>query len=235
MTLDVERVNGREREMSLGPFPELSLTEARSKHAAARKAVIVDGADPLADKHAAKAAVAAKGAAPTFGAIADAYLRAHETAWRNPKHRQQWAMTLREYAAPIRDLPVDQVDANAVRRVLEPIWNKTPETASRLRARIEAVLAAAQVAGHIDADRPNPARSTRCCRSRRSSARAAITQPCATRNWPPSWRSSPRPKAPPPARSPSRSSRLRAQAKRSARHGTRSTSKPPRGSSRLRA
>jgi integrase len=158
MTLDVERVNGREREMSLGPFPELSLTEARSKHAAARKAVIVDGADPLADKHAAKAAVAAKGAAPTFGAIADAYLRAHETAWRNPKHRQQWAMTLREYAAPIRDLPVDQVDANAVRRVLEPIWNKTPETASRLRARIEAVLAAAQVAGHIDADRPNPAR-----------------------------------------------------------------------------
>jgi integrase len=42
--------------------------------------------------------------------------------------------------------------------VLEPIWNTTPETASRLRARIEAVLAAAQVAGHIDPDRPNPAR-----------------------------------------------------------------------------
>src|SRR5208337_3736575 len=62
------------------------------------------------------------------------------------------------HAASIRSTPVDQVDANAVRRLLEPIWNKTPETASRLRARIEAVLASAQVAGHIDADRPNPAR-----------------------------------------------------------------------------
>ena len=58
----------------------------------------------------------------------------------------------------IRDTPVDQVDANAVRRLLEPIWNKTPETASRVRARIEAVLASAQVAGHIDPDKPNPAR-----------------------------------------------------------------------------
>jgi integrase len=52
----------------------------------------------------------------------------------------------------------NQVEQNAVRRVLEPIWTRTPETASRLRARIEAVLAAAQVAGHIDADKPNPAR-----------------------------------------------------------------------------
>jgi hypothetical protein len=55
-------------------------------------------------------------------------------------------------------LPVDQVDAKAVLKVLEPLWKKVPETVSRLRARIEAVLASAQVAGHIDPDRPSPAR-----------------------------------------------------------------------------
>ena len=78
------RAQGREREMSLGPHPELSMTEARAKHAAARKAVIVDKADPLADKRAAKAAAAAKGETPTFGECADRYIAAHESGWRNP-------------------------------------------------------------------------------------------------------------------------------------------------------
>ncbi len=151
------RAGGKEREMSLGPYPELSLIEARAKHAAARKAVVVDKADPLAEKRAAKAASAAK-AQPTFGEAAGAYLRAHEAGWKNPKHRAQWMMTLTKYCEAIRDTPVDQVNAKAILRVLEPLWNKTPETASRLRARIEAVLASAQVAGHIDPDRPNPAR-----------------------------------------------------------------------------
>jgi ferredoxin len=150
-------VGGKETETSLGPFPEMSLDEAQIKHlelrAAVRKKI-----DPLRDKHAAKAAVIDNTGTPTFGECADAFLKAHDPSWRNPKHAQQWAMTLTKYCASIRATPVDQVDANAVRRVLEPIWTKTPETASRLRGRIEAVLAAAQVAGHIDADRPNPAR-----------------------------------------------------------------------------
>src|SRR5271157_1722601 len=145
-------LNGKGRETSLGPFPEVSLEQARDKHLDLRKAV-KDKIDPLA-----KAAVAAKAGMPTFGQCADAYIRAHEGSWKNRKHRQQWSQTLTSHAASIRDTPVDRVDANAVRRVLEPIWNATPETASRLRARIEAVLAAAQVAGHIDHDRPNPAR-----------------------------------------------------------------------------
>ena len=67
-------------------------------------------------------------------------------------------MTLTKYCAPIRSTPVDKVDVKAILRVLEPIWTRAPETASRLRARIETVLAAAQVAGHIDPDKPNPAR-----------------------------------------------------------------------------
>jgi integrase len=145
-------VDGRGRETSLGPFPEVKLEEARIKHAELRAAVLKK-IDPRA-----KASSAAKAGAPTFGQMADQYIAAHEGSWRNRKHRQQWSQTLTTHAASIRNMPVGQVDANAVRRVLEPIWNTTPETASRLRARIEAVLAAAQVAGHIDHDRPNPAR-----------------------------------------------------------------------------
>ena len=152
------RANGKEREMSLGPFPELSLSEARAKHAAARKAVVVDKADPLAERRDAKATRAAKADAPTFGECADAYLKAHEAGWKNPKHRDQWRMTLTRYCEAIGDTSVERVDAKAVLKVLEPLWTTVPETASRLRARIEAVLASAQVAGHIDPDRPNPAR-----------------------------------------------------------------------------
>jgi integrase len=145
-------VGGKGRETSLGPFPEVTLDEARIKHAELR-AVVLKKIDPRA-----KGSAARPSAKPTFGQCADAYIRAHLTGWRNAKHGRQWSQTLTTHAADIRNTPVDQVDANAVRRVLEPIWNKTPETASRLRARIEAVLASAQVAGHIDPDKPNPAR-----------------------------------------------------------------------------
>jgi integrase len=141
--------------MSLGPYPELSLIEARAKHAAVRRSVVVDKADPLAARVAAKVAAVK---APTFGQCADAYLRTNETAWNNPKHRAQWAMTLTKYAEPIRDMPVDQVDAKAILKVIEPMWTSIPRTADRLRGRIEAVLSSAQVGGHIDPDRPNPAR-----------------------------------------------------------------------------
>jgi integrase len=151
------RSGGKERETSLGPYPETTLEQARIKHAELR-AMVLKGIDPVADGRNAKAAVAAKADVPTFGTMADQYIAAHEAGWRNPKHRWQWAQTLTTYAAPIRNLPVDQIDAKAVLRVLEPIWTATPETASRLRGRIEAILASAQVAGWIDPDKPNPAR-----------------------------------------------------------------------------
>ena len=67
-------------------------------------------------------------------------------------------MTLTAYCAAIRNVPVDKVDAEAVLSVLKPLWSRAPETASRLRGRVEAVLASAQVDGHIHPDRTNPAR-----------------------------------------------------------------------------
>ena len=151
------RAHGKTREMSLGPWPEVSLAEARKKHAKQRAAVL-DHADPLASRRAAKETSAAKGAVPTFGQAAAAYVQAHEVSWRNPKHAAQWRMTLTKYCSAIRDMAIDRIDARAVLRVLEPQWTRAPETASRLRARIEAVLSAAQTQGHIDPDRPNPAR-----------------------------------------------------------------------------
>jgi integrase len=151
------RSGGNERETSLGPYPETTLEQARIKHAGLR-AMVLKGIDPVGDRRAAKAAAVAKTDVPTFGECADQYIAAHESSWRNPKHRQQWRMTLGQYCADIRSTPVNQIDANAVLKVLEPKWRDAPETMSRLRGRIEMVLASAQVKGWIDPDKPNPAR-----------------------------------------------------------------------------
>ena len=154
------RVGGREREFSIGPYPEVSLTEARAKHMELRKRVVVDKADPLAERRAARqaAAQAPKAGKPSFGEVADAHVETKGGQWKNAKHRAQWAMTLTKYCAPIRDTPVDQIDTQGVLRVLTPLWTETPETASRLRGRIEAVLNRARALGLIDENRANPAR-----------------------------------------------------------------------------
>jgi integrase len=145
------------RESSLGSAHKLNRSDATGRcHTI--MADVNKGVDPLARKRAAKTATAAKASTPTFGEMADQYIAAHEAGWRNPKHRQQWAMTLAVYAAPIRDMPVDEINAKAVLRVLEPKWRDAPETMSRLRGRIEVILASARVAGWIDPDKPNPAR-----------------------------------------------------------------------------
>jgi integrase len=153
-------LRGRETEMSLGAYPELGLDEARVIHLR-RSADVAEGKDPVGERRkgrSGKAPVLTPSGAPTFGHCADQHIAAKEAGWKNSKHHQQWVMTLREYAAPIRDLPVDQVDTAAILSVLRPIWNDKPETASRLRGRIEAVLASAQVDGWIEEGRSNPAR-----------------------------------------------------------------------------
>ncbi len=153
------RAGGREREFSIGPYPEVSLTEARAKHMELRKRVVVDKADPLAERRAARQAAARPPTGkPSFGEIADAHVDSKGGQWKNPKHRAQWAMTLTKHCAPIRDTPVDQIDTQGVLRVLAPLWSETPETASRLRGRLEAVLNRARALGLIDENRANPAR-----------------------------------------------------------------------------
>jgi integrase len=100
----------------------------------------------------------AKVGRPTFGQVADDFLAAKQTEWRNAKHRAQWEMTLRRYCMPLRSRPVDMIDTAAVLEVLQAIWGRVPETASRLRGRIETILDAARARGLIGHHEANPAR-----------------------------------------------------------------------------
>ena len=104
--------------------------------------LIQQGKDPIDERDASKrAAAAAQGKRVTFDQAAEAYLQKNEDGWKSPIHRRQWRNTLREYISPVLGkLDVVLVDTEAVLRVLEPIWSKTPETASRVRGRIESVL-----------------------------------------------------------------------------------------------
>lgn len=153
--------DGRMREMGLGSVADVSLAEAREKAENLYRTVKA-GKDPLAEREArllAERAAKQQAAirALTFGEVADQYVAAHEASWRNDKHKQQWRNTLKTYAAPILGtLPVAAVDVGAVMRVLEPIWRAKPETASRLRGRIESVLDYATARGWRSGE--NPAR-----------------------------------------------------------------------------
>jgi integrase len=161
-------IDGRARKMGLGPLHTVSLAEARKRAENARLKVL-DDVDPIADAEARRAERKIEAAkAMTFKQCADAYVKANEATWKNDKHVAQWYSTFNETSrgkraypaatAVINDLPVSAIDTGLVRKVLEPIWYSTPETASRVRGRIERVLAWATVAGYRSGD--NPARWT---------------------------------------------------------------------------
>src|SRR3954454_21504598 len=150
------QIEGKRRDMGLGPYPDVSLARAREK-AAAHRAQSREGADPIAaTRPGREAQLLADAKERTFRAVAEEYIARNEAGWRNPKHRQQWRNTLSTYVYPvIADLPVAAVDAGLVVQVLDPIWSTKPETASRVRGRIETVLDAATVRGYRQG--PNPA------------------------------------------------------------------------------
>ena len=148
-----DRQTGKLREMGLGSGADVTLAKAREKAAAAR-ALLAAGQDPIAA--ATEAATAAKKVrtVPTFGELADQFIEAMAPSWRNDKHAEQWRMTLTEYAKAIRDKPVDQIDVADVLAVLKPHWEQRPETAGRLRGRIERVLNAAKAQGYRTGENP---------------------------------------------------------------------------------
>lgn len=146
-----------ERWMGLGPYPDVSLAAARAQAQRCRE-LRRQGADPIDRRRAEQAAARLEAAKSiTFRHCATAHVEAHRAAWRNDKHAGQWTSTLEAYAHPILgDLPVAGVDTGLVLRVLEPIWTEKPETATRVRQRIEAVLDWATARGYRAGD--NPAR-----------------------------------------------------------------------------
>lgn len=139
--------NGRRREKGLGPFPVIALQDARTKRDEAKKQ-IAEGADPLEAPEISEKR--------TFGDVTTALIDDLEVGWKNPKHRQQWRNTLAAYCKSIWTVPVASVSTGDIVSILKPIWHEKPETASRLRARIERVLDAAKVRGLRSGD--NPAR-----------------------------------------------------------------------------
>jgi integrase len=156
-------LRGKAREMGLGPAgeksPAVPLAKARLM-AAENREVLRGGRDPLVERTAARAArsrAQAVAAERTFRAAAVALVDSKRSGWRNVKHAAQWIATLEAHAFPvIGGLPVSEVGTDEVLRVLRPIWERIPETASRLRQRIEAVLDAARVKGWRTGE--NPAR-----------------------------------------------------------------------------
>ena len=157
--------NGKRRDMGLGPARgdgAVSLSDARLRAGEAR-AMLAAKVDPLAAREAKeaerKAAEGAelKAALNTFKGAAESLHRAKAPEWKNPKHGAQWLATLKAHVFPlIGARPVAKVDTDDVLRVLQPIWTKTPETASRVRGRIEAVLNYAAATG-LRPRGPNPA------------------------------------------------------------------------------
>jgi len=150
-------VGGKRREIGLGGFPDVPLADARQA-AREAKAKIQNGVDPVEERKAARASLAAtQRRGLTFRDAVDRYLAAKLDAFKNAKHRDQWRNMLETYAIPeLGSTLTGEIATQDVLRVLEPIWREKTETASRLRGRIEAVLSWATVAGHRTGD--NPAR-----------------------------------------------------------------------------
>jgi integrase len=152
------RFAGRERELGLGSLQAVSLGEARDLAAAARK-LKVSGVDPVDQKQQARDATRAevRKRVPTFDEAVTTYLKTNSAGWKNAKHAQQWTNTLKAYATPhFGDTLVSDIDLHSVLAALEPIWTTKPETASRVRGRIETVLDWAAVLKHRTGE--NPAR-----------------------------------------------------------------------------
>jgi integrase len=149
--------DGKARHMGLGPYSLLTLAEAREKARQARRALL-EGIDPLEAKAARRARVRLDAARRmSFRQCAERMIASHEAAWKNPKHRAQWKATLATYVYPVfGDLSVAAVDTVLVQKALDPIWRTKPETAGRVRGRIEAVLDWAKV--HQYREGENPAR-----------------------------------------------------------------------------
>jgi len=151
---------GKRREKGLGKvadprsFKEVDLDKVRAVATACRDD-LKSGRDPLAKSEpSASEGGAEVKAMPTFWSIAQDVLATVEASGKNPKHRQQWRNTLKDYAAPLHSKPVNAISTDDVAGVLAPLWRTKPETASRLRGRIERILSVAKAKGFRFGENP---------------------------------------------------------------------------------
>lgn len=142
------KAHGKRRDIGLGVYPDISLTDAREASSDMRRTVAAGG-NPIEERKLARTAK------PTFAEAARLVFEARKATWKNPKHRAQWISTLETYAFPeIGDRRIDHIETADVLRVLSAIWLTKPETARRVRQRIGAVMDWAKAAGHRDGENP---------------------------------------------------------------------------------
>ena len=177
-------------EMGLGPLHTIGLAEARQRALECRRQRL-DGIDPLQarmDKRAGAKLEAARGV--TFRACADLYIKAHRAGWKNAKHAAQWDATLQAYVYPsIGDLPASAIDTGLVTSILEAVWYTKPETASRVRGRVEQCSTSRRrMAGELARTRHDGAGILRmCCPGDRKFRRSSTMRRCRGVTWQHSW------------------------------------------------
>ena len=125
-------IDGRRRDIGLGGYPTVSLSQAR-KRASDNREVVGNGRDPVAEKR--------KPAMPTFREASYAVHEANKPRWRNGSHTSGWIQTLERHAFPkIGNKPIDTISRSDLLAVLTPIWSTRPETARRVRQRMRTIF-----------------------------------------------------------------------------------------------
>jgi integrase len=145
--------NRKSHDMGLGPAWVVDLKSAREKMLSLRRGLVLEGIDPLAARRATREPNVSE--VPTFKTCCEQFLADRESNW-SVSNREQWRESLFETCKLIAALPVDQIDTPQILAILKPMWSATPTTASRVRGRIERVLAWAKVQNYRSGD--NPAR-----------------------------------------------------------------------------
>ena len=141
------RVHGKRTDIGLGGLSVRTLAEAR-KEAQTLRRIARDGGDPLEARRRASGV-------PTFAEAAKTVHAMYAPSWKNAKHSQQWLNTLKQYVFPeLENRRVDSIESADILRALAPIWLAKPETASRVRQRLHAVLDWAKAMGHRKGDNP---------------------------------------------------------------------------------
>ena len=143
----VYRWRNKRVELGLGPARAVTLAQARDR-AQDAASLRAQNIDPRLHWRRVEQGT------PTFGKVALDLIESREEGWKNAKHRQQWRNTLKTYAAPIWERAIDEVAVDDLLAILSPIWMSKPETANRVRGRIEAVLDAAKVRGLRTGENP---------------------------------------------------------------------------------
>lgn len=148
-------IAGKRRNIGLGAFPDVTLTQARDKARETREKIAA-GIDPVEEKQAARRALkAARLSTVTFADAMREYIDMKAKEFRNPRQRQQWENSLNTYAIEhIGKLPVREIELPQIKAVLDPIWQEKTETANRVRARIENILGWCAIHGYRSNDNP---------------------------------------------------------------------------------